>query len=335
MYWIVDNYYFLFVLPARFCFSFCFIFFFCKTAPSAPPVINKTKTKAEDGHTIRVTWNAIAKKDRNGVILRYKVTYNVDSQPTQLCLNTTYTNVVIKGLKLYTRYRIRVRGYTKIGPSPWAPYITVTTFQLGAVYFAKFDQFEGTNHREESKYSETKTNKLKSYRCLWQGSFLVKFEGNIEPLYLDKGILSIYGFVRVCNSFFFSFLPIYFFNFMFASFEYVLSLAVFFFFNQVNCKYPKTFGRISENVRTKIFSDIFSTQISVTTMFSWCNCITNNYLGDAKQSVFLRIQVRANSQAKGLEWDWKRRARLGRTLKILAVRFALYQEPIKWSLHLH
>lgn len=140
----------MFVLPARFSFSFCFIFFFCKTVPSAPPVINRTKTKAEDGHTIRVTWNAIAKKNQNGVILGYKVAYNVDGQPTQLCLNTTYTNAVIKGLKLYTQYCIRVRGYTKMGPSPWARCVKVMTFQLGVVYFAKFDQFEGTNHREES-----------------------------------------------------------------------------------------------------------------------------------------------------------------------------------------
>ena len=133
MYWIVDNYYFLLLLPARFSSSFCFIFFFCKTAPSAPPVINKTKTKAEDGHTIRVTWNEIATKDQNGIILGYTVAYNVDGQPTQLSLNTTYTSAVIKGLKLYTRYCIRVRGYTKIGPSPWAPNITVMTLKLGAV----------------------------------------------------------------------------------------------------------------------------------------------------------------------------------------------------------
>lgn len=167
MYWIVDNYYFLFLLPARFSFSSCFIFFFCKTAPSAPPIINKAKTKAEDGHTIRVTWNAIAKKNQNGVILRYKVAYNVNGQPsTQLCLNTTYTNALIKGLKLYTRYRIRVRGYTKIGPSPWAPYITVMTFQLGAVYFANFDLFEGTTtERKENTTKQKQTNRKATCVC--------------------------------------------------------------------------------------------------------------------------------------------------------------------------
>ena len=35
----------------------------------------------------------------------------------------------------------------------------------------------------------------------------------------------------------------------------------------------------------------------------------------AKQSVFFRIQVRANSQTRGLEWGWKRRPRLGRDAK--------------------
>ena len=32
------------------------------------------------------------------------------------------------------------------------------------------------------------------------------------------------------------------------------------------------------------------------------------------RAVFLRIQVRASSQTKGLEWGWKQRARLGETL---------------------
>ena len=35
----------------------------------------------------------------------------------------------------------------------------------------------------------------------------------------------------------------------------------------------------------------------------------------AKQSVFLRIQVRASCQTKGLERGWKQRARLGRDAK--------------------
>ena len=38
-------------------------------------------------------------------------------------------------------------------------------------------------------------------------------------------------------------------------------------------------------------------------------CSSMNLL--AKLGIFLRIKVRANSQTRGLEWGWKRKARLG------------------------
>ena len=92
-------------------FSF-FSFSIKRAVPSAPPVIDQAK--AEDAHTIRVTWEEIAEKDRNGIIIVYTVAYKVEGQPTQLRLNTTDKNTVIKGLKPYTRYCIRVRGYTTV-----------------------------------------------------------------------------------------------------------------------------------------------------------------------------------------------------------------------------
>ena len=113
----------------------CSLFSFSikRTAPSAPPVIDQEKTEAEDAHTIRVTWNEIVKKDQNGIILVYTVAYKMEGQPTQLSLNTTETSTVIEGLKPYTSYCIRVRGYTKIGPSPWSPCTTERTLQSGVV----------------------------------------------------------------------------------------------------------------------------------------------------------------------------------------------------------
>ena len=111
-------------------FSF-FSFSIKRTVPSAPPVIDKAD--AEDAHTIRVTWNEIVKKDQNGIILVYTVAYKMEGQPTQLSLNTTETSTVIEGLKPYTSYCIRVRGYTKIGPSPWSPCTTERTLQSGVV----------------------------------------------------------------------------------------------------------------------------------------------------------------------------------------------------------
>ena len=111
-------------------FSF-FSFSIKRTVPSAPPVIDQAD--AEDAHTIRVTWNEIVKKDQNGIILVYTVAYKMEGQPTQLSLNTTETSTVIEGLKPYTSYCIRVRGYTKIGPSPWSPCTTERTLQSGVV----------------------------------------------------------------------------------------------------------------------------------------------------------------------------------------------------------
>ena len=113
-------------------FSF-FSFSIKRAVPSAPPVIDQAKTEAEDAHTIRVTWNEIVKKDQNGIIRVYTVAYKMEGQPTQLSLNTTETSTVIEGLKPYTSYCIRVRGYTKIGSSPWSPCTTERTLQSGVV----------------------------------------------------------------------------------------------------------------------------------------------------------------------------------------------------------
>ena len=113
-------------------FSF-FSFSIKRTVPSASPVIDKAETTAEDAHTIRVRWKEIAEKDRNGIIIVYTVAYKVEGQPTQLSLNTTERNAAIEGLKPYTSYCIRVRGYTKIGPSPWSPCTTERTLQSGVV----------------------------------------------------------------------------------------------------------------------------------------------------------------------------------------------------------
>ena len=120
---------YMYTTPSFFFFSFSVK----RTAPSAPPVIDKARTAAEDAHTIWVTWNEIVKEDQNGIIFGYTVAYKVEGQPTQLSLNTTDKNTVTKGLKPYTSYCIRVRGYTKIGPSDWSPCTTVKTLQSGAV----------------------------------------------------------------------------------------------------------------------------------------------------------------------------------------------------------
>ena len=109
---------------------------FAKTAPSSDPVIKKGKdeTKAEDAHTIRVSWQEIILKDQNGVITGYTVFYNVKDETAQFSQNTTRseTSTLITGLKPYTNYCIKVAGYTKAGRSPLTePCHDVETLQSG------------------------------------------------------------------------------------------------------------------------------------------------------------------------------------------------------------
>ena len=94
--------------------------FFCfdKIVPSSPPVINAQETIAEDAHTIRVKWDEISPNEQNGVILGYTVYYNEKGQGNTISQGTTDTNAIIRGLKPFTEYCIKVTGRTKKGKSP-------------------------------------------------------------------------------------------------------------------------------------------------------------------------------------------------------------------------
>ncbi|XP_068703641.1 receptor-type tyrosine-protein phosphatase F-like isoform X3 [Montipora foliosa] len=104
--------------------------------PSSDPVIVKGQdgTKAEDAHTIRVVWEKIPEKDQNGIITGYTVFYNETGQSQYFSKNATasQTSASIGGLKPFTKYCIRVAGYTKVGRSPLTdPCYEVETLQKG------------------------------------------------------------------------------------------------------------------------------------------------------------------------------------------------------------
>jgi len=109
---------------------FDFFRYFLK-APSAPPTIDAKETKAEDAHTIRVKWNEIDKKDQNGIILGYIVYYNETGQLKESTKQTISTNTAITGLKIFTKYCIKVTGYTKVGAAPLGNCFYVRTSDSG------------------------------------------------------------------------------------------------------------------------------------------------------------------------------------------------------------
>ena len=92
------------------------------SAPNSDPVIKEGQdgTVAKDAHTIRVVWQEIEQKDRNGEITGYTVFYKATDQSEESSKNTTANKMstLIEGLKPYTEYCIRVAGYTKVGRSP-------------------------------------------------------------------------------------------------------------------------------------------------------------------------------------------------------------------------
>ena len=97
-------------------------------------MISKDNTQAEDAHSIQVVWQAIIPKDENGVITGYTVYYNLKNQGTTFSKNTSErdTSTLIKGLKPFTTYCIKVAGYTKVGRSPLTePAYCVKTQEAG------------------------------------------------------------------------------------------------------------------------------------------------------------------------------------------------------------
>ncbi|XP_068720403.1 receptor-type tyrosine-protein phosphatase delta-like [Montipora capricornis] len=107
-----------------------------ESVPSSDPVIVKGQngTKAEDAHTIRVVWEEIPEKDQNGIITGYTVFYNETGQSQYFSKNATasQTSASIGGLKPFTKYCIKVAGYTKVGRSPLTdPCYEVETLQKG------------------------------------------------------------------------------------------------------------------------------------------------------------------------------------------------------------
>ncbi|XP_068720409.1 receptor-type tyrosine-protein phosphatase delta-like [Montipora capricornis] len=107
-----------------------------ESVPSSDPVIVKRQdgTKAEDAHTIRVFWEEIPERDQNGIITGYTVFYSETGQSQYLSKNATasQTSASIGGLKPFTKYCIKVAGYTKVGRSPLTdPCYEVETLQKG------------------------------------------------------------------------------------------------------------------------------------------------------------------------------------------------------------
>ena len=95
-------------------------FFSLHAAPSGPP--ENVRAVATSAVEISVSWDEVAARDQNGIILLYEVV--VEPQITfggslmQTTINVTNMTTPLSDLHPYVNYTISVRAYTSVGPGP-------------------------------------------------------------------------------------------------------------------------------------------------------------------------------------------------------------------------
>ena len=92
-------------------------------------------------HTsLYISWSRVPTKDRNGIILGYKLSYKDETLPTSDWINITIANdqggtdlfnKTLSNLKIYTKYIVRVLGFTYRAEGPFSKNIIVRTDDYG------------------------------------------------------------------------------------------------------------------------------------------------------------------------------------------------------------
>ena len=81
---------------------------------------------------IRVEWEPVSERDKNGVITHYEVHVNQSDNSALPTTNSTAVNspslsVVLSGLHPFINYTITVRAFTSVGPGPLNPIPVLNT----------------------------------------------------------------------------------------------------------------------------------------------------------------------------------------------------------------
>ena len=92
---------------------------------------------AENSTALFVSWDAVPRQSRNGIIIVYEVMF--DPQETfggiifDDSVNTTAMSATILFLQEYVVYNVSVRAYTSAGAGPFSAEIPVRTLEDGEV----------------------------------------------------------------------------------------------------------------------------------------------------------------------------------------------------------
>ena len=97
------------------------------------PPSNVSLTNATNS-SVTISWNAIPKYSRNGVLREYVVAYvasKSDESEKTVEVRGTETKVTLTDLLPYTSYVVKVSGRTNIGPGPVSDDLIVQTSEGG------------------------------------------------------------------------------------------------------------------------------------------------------------------------------------------------------------
>ncbi|EDO28829.1 predicted protein [Nematostella vectensis] len=96
--------------------SFCSHIRYHLAAPDCPP--SSSNFKAMTSTSIRVTWSTLPETCTNGIVRKYVISYHKDGGSNETTEVPT-TSFEINNLAKYTKYTIKVRGYT-VKEGPWS-----------------------------------------------------------------------------------------------------------------------------------------------------------------------------------------------------------------------
>ena len=169
--------------------------------PSKPP-----QSITAESHvtltTIPVRWTEISSRHIHGVLLGYKVRYQViavgqekiEDQPiTEIRVNASTLSLVLGNLEVFTLYRIDVVGYTIMGdgPSAWinagmfSIILSVFISTMVLINDQSFGSFESMFPSPGARFSKVpKTFRARKAICetanrlFWKADLLTCFQGN-------------------------------------------------------------------------------------------------------------------------------------------------------------
>ena len=114
---------------------------FFSAAPAGPPQDVMALTQSPT--SILITWSPPLALDRNGIITRYIVKYNLSSDvEANISTLDNSTQIVVTNLKKYSSYYFTVQAENKIGVGPSSVAVVNTTLEDGKFppYFKRYQQ---------------------------------------------------------------------------------------------------------------------------------------------------------------------------------------------------